>query len=779
MSRRRNKTPRKTKPSIQNYDFYAVANGRKRGIFTVWEDCERSVYRYPNQRYKGHCNLDSAICWLNEMNIKTDDIAVYTREESGDKDSVSADSPVSSRSNLSIMNLADYQQKFTGLSGSSGDQTCCGDSGSTDVLNETAIGNNDNANTCSVPSMDCDFSVHDDDAKDYKCQQCDYKGCPGGACQGNSRVSRRSFSLPRNFHVNLSPSPTLSPNMDKRQSGLWNLASPPQLLPKTSQFLTKNDVVSKSEFDKLKEELQKLSENNQGQVLTENDVVSRTEFLQLKDELYKLVDNTRSEQDKSLTIQNDVVSNAEFSKVKDELHKMQDRLVSFINNSKKSQTSTPANQHQNKDIDRLNEKINELKKSEMCKDSTILKYSELANTKDQTIASLQQSCALQQKNIDKLSNELLYWKTNAQIVNVDNFEHQKSDKKSPAQKQPSSSIETQSVPVEPKNVVNVSTPIHQTIPSTPISTPTRTTSLRTTGAPDRMSSRPPSSISLSDTRESTSLNNDQYEDVDLLVIGTSNVNGLDPKLMYKYKKCVVETLQNKTIEGAKNFVIATKFRPKVTVLHVAGNSLTSNSAEKCATDMYDLILLCKETFGSNAKILISEVTPRTSPWGFTSKMERFNSLMREIMSNDKFVIPHPTLQDPRDKNYRDGIHYSAKYGVKELVKDIKRYCNGFLGLTEYTEYTERPKPKFNQEESKSNYTSNVHNELNPYSYSLYNQMPYNPHINPNVHYDEFKHNPYSLYDKYQFSPMSRRLRDSTPDNFWRDIPGMRNALPPY
>lgn len=32
---------------------YAVAVGRRKGIFTDWSACKRSVNGYPNARYKG------------------------------------------------------------------------------------------------------------------------------------------------------------------------------------------------------------------------------------------------------------------------------------------------------------------------------------------------------------------------------------------------------------------------------------------------------------------------------------------------------------------------------------------------------------------------------------------------------------------------------------------------------------------------------------------------------------------------------------------------------
>lgn len=46
--------------------FYAVARGRKIGIFTTWSECEKLIKGYPNQDYKGFSILEEAEAWLQE-----------------------------------------------------------------------------------------------------------------------------------------------------------------------------------------------------------------------------------------------------------------------------------------------------------------------------------------------------------------------------------------------------------------------------------------------------------------------------------------------------------------------------------------------------------------------------------------------------------------------------------------------------------------------------------------------------------------------------------------
>ncbi|KAK9511648.1 hypothetical protein O3M35_000270 [Rhynocoris fuscipes] len=40
--------------------MYAVAVGRKVGIFDTWEECKEQVYKYPNGKYKKFYNLEEA-----------------------------------------------------------------------------------------------------------------------------------------------------------------------------------------------------------------------------------------------------------------------------------------------------------------------------------------------------------------------------------------------------------------------------------------------------------------------------------------------------------------------------------------------------------------------------------------------------------------------------------------------------------------------------------------------------------------------------------------------
>ena len=65
--------------------------------------------------------------------------------------------------------------------------------------------------------------------------------------------------------------------------------------------------------------------------------------------------------------------------------------------------------------------------------------------------------------------------------------------------------------------------------------------------------------------------------MDVLIVGISNVKDIMPRKMFTNKKCVVQTLKQKTIKEATEFISTNRLRPNVTVFYVAGNSLATTT----------------------------------------------------------------------------------------------------------------------------------------------------------------------------------------------------------
>ena len=72
------KTSGKAGRNGKNFDYYAVAEGRNTGIFTVWDLCHASVDRYLNNIYKGFEDVEQAVDYLQDHGITEDDIAIHT-----------------------------------------------------------------------------------------------------------------------------------------------------------------------------------------------------------------------------------------------------------------------------------------------------------------------------------------------------------------------------------------------------------------------------------------------------------------------------------------------------------------------------------------------------------------------------------------------------------------------------------------------------------------------------------------------------------------------------
>ena len=52
---------------MANKKFYAIASGRKPGIYTVWPEAEAQVKRFPQARFKGFATREEAERWMKEV----------------------------------------------------------------------------------------------------------------------------------------------------------------------------------------------------------------------------------------------------------------------------------------------------------------------------------------------------------------------------------------------------------------------------------------------------------------------------------------------------------------------------------------------------------------------------------------------------------------------------------------------------------------------------------------------------------------------------------------
>ena len=62
--------------------FYAVAKGRTRGVFTVWEDVAVSIHEFVGARWGGYRTRPEAVAFLNSLGMQGDGTDYVERESS-------------------------------------------------------------------------------------------------------------------------------------------------------------------------------------------------------------------------------------------------------------------------------------------------------------------------------------------------------------------------------------------------------------------------------------------------------------------------------------------------------------------------------------------------------------------------------------------------------------------------------------------------------------------------------------------------------------------------
>ena len=180
-------------------------------------------------------------------------------------------------------------------------------------------------------------------------------------------------------------------------------------------------------------------------------------------------------------------------------------------------------------------------------------------------------------------------------------------------------------------------------------------------------------------------------DLDLLIVGDSNVRGFEVDKIYQAKQVEIKCLdkKKKNILGAQEYLAQYQKSPRIILLQVAANSLAdSDSAERCIVEYHDLLKMCITKF-PHSKIVHSEVLPRLvdghmATKFYFDKMHKFNSLIHnDIIQDPALIVQHPWLRDPRSGHFRgDGLHLNYT-GIRQFVRDMKATINPLLGMPSY------------------------------------------------------------------------------------------------
>ncbi len=171
---------------------------------------------------------------------------------------------------------------------------------------------------------------------------------------------------------------------------------------------------------------------------------------------------------------------------------------------------------------------------------------------------------------------------------------------------------------------------------------------------------------------------------DVLIVGTSITARIN-KRMYKHKKVIIHTLDDKTISGATKFFSAHSIDAQVILLQVGSNDVARMGAKNVADHVLALAIHLRETY-PQSKVVISGMLPR-----FSASQPRFPGeweIYCDMISKSCTVAGFPYICN---RNFIqtdfviDGIHPHSK-GVGKLVSNYKSLLNDLLGMKAYSQY---------------------------------------------------------------------------------------------
>jgi len=247
------------------------------------------------------------------------------------------------------------------------------------------------------------------------------------------------------------------------------------------------------------------------------------------------------------------------------------------------------------------------------------------------------------------------------------------------------------------------------------------------------------------------------EEVDLWIIGSSITRNINPQLMYKNKTVRVTTLLDKTVNGAKNYILTGKVKAKIILFQIGSNDLNKKSPNEVLHEIEDLVNTCQSQI-PGAEIIMSEILPRfqqNENWRYTyeSKRSEFNSGLRQISIQYNCNISKcPYVQE---NDVVDGIHLTIESGVPKLISTYKIVTNKLLGMKDPRDGNMR---KDRYHKSRFNYRSSTFNSYKP------EIQQYNRRSKYDDFYEQDKHN--LNYDKNR--SYNNELR-SMPDTQWSRV----------
>lgn len=203
----------------------------------------------------------------------------------------------------------------------------------------------------------------------------------------------------------------------------------------------------------------------------------------------------------------------------------------------------------------------------------------------------------------------------------------------------------------------------------------------------------------------------------LWIIGSSIVKDLDGRRMYKNKITRINTLRDKTVYGAAQFIKLEKISAENVIFQIGSNDLDSKEPDDVLQEVENLVEITKQIL-PNANIILAEILPRfyrdrNLSDKYEEKRQRYNILLKDYCHDKDIEIV--TYSNMRVSDYSDGIHLNER-GIGVMVKSVKNVINPLLGISASTTENSINQSKnssvntYRQAYMHNNYPENGHRE---------------------------------------------------------------------
>lgn len=186
------------------------------------------------------------------------------------------------------------------------------------------------------------------------------------------------------------------------------------------------------------------------------------------------------------------------------------------------------------------------------------------------------------------------------------------------------------------------------------------------------------------TEESSERKNRRENDseFDLWIVGTSVVEDLNPKLMYKNRKVRRTTLWAKTVASAIDFVKTGKIKSKTILFQIGSNDLDHMSEAEVMKEIEQMVKVTREMY-PDSNVVFTEILPRfyrdiNMLTQYNQKRRLFNNLLKDYCNDLELAIVNFGDYFDIDSFY-DGIHLNQK-GINVYLSQVKRVLNPIMGM---------------------------------------------------------------------------------------------------